>query len=261
MKILILILVSVTMVACGRMETIHYAGNSSQNNIGESPATSAQCPYGGTVFTINGTLTPVCNGSTGPQGSTGNTGPQGPQGATGNTGPQGSTGNGYQQGLLCDVYSIKQEDEIKDLNWYNLLSDGTLKFSTSLSNFNIPNQSANNVFASFTLAQQELIGHTNYAIDCEGYLNVPESGNYVLTQGSDDGSLVSLDNTILINMSQLQSFNSSTVNVTLLAGMHKVNLIYFQGPQTNIGLQLSWKGPANQNLGSSAIIPASAFQH
>lgn len=211
-----------------------------------------QCPYGGIVVDS----TPVCNGT--PGNSV--TGPKGDPG-TSITGPQGNAGNGYAAGMLCDVYAIKATDENGTVNWNTLLSDGALKFSAVLTNFNVPNQSSNDIFANFTAAQQALIGPTNYALDCSGLLNVPETGSYTFTLGSDDGSEFALDNNVVINMPQLQSYATKTATVNLFAGQHKVNILYFQGPATNIGLQLSYSGPSNQGLGSSVLIPSSAFTH
>lgn len=213
-----------------------------------------QCPYGGIVV---GTQ-PICNGA---PGTTGGVGTSGPQGNTGATGQAGANGNGLNPGLLCDVYKIKQADENGTVNWNTLLADGTLEFTAVLTNFNVPNQSSNDIFANFTSAQQALIGNTDYSLDCSGFVNVPETGAYNLTLGSDDGSELALDNSVVVNMPQLQSFATKSANVNLFAGLHKINVLYFQGPATNIGLQLSWSGDANQGLGASALIPSSAFTH
>jgi hypothetical protein len=156
---------------------------------------------------------------------------------------------------------VKQADEAGTVNWYTLLSDSTYRFTTTLANFNVADQSSNNVFASFTAAQQALIGHTDYAVDCSGNLNVPETAYYTLTLGSDDGSELAIDDVAVINMPNLQPMASKSVVLPLFAGQHRINVIYFQGPATNIGLTLSWQGPANRSLGTAAIIPASAFTH
>lgn len=188
-------------------------------------------------------------------------GPTGPSGGIGATGPAGSDGNGYQPGLECDVYSVQASDENGTVNWDSLLSNGTLKFTTVLANFNVPNQSSNDIFASFTAAQQAMIGGTNYALDCAGMLNVPETGLYTLNLGSDDGSELAISNAVVINMPDLQAMTFKSSQVQLFAGPQKINLLYFQGPATNIGLQLYWQGPANAGLGTSALIPSTAFTH
>lgn len=198
------------------------------------------------------------NGATGPQGSTGAVGAIG---ATGPAGSNGTNGDGYQPGLECDVYSIKPADESGTVNWNTMLSNGTLKFTTTLANLSVPNENVSNLFASFTAVQQALIGTTDYALDCSGYLYVPETGSYTLTQGSDDGSELAIDQTLLINMPQLQAYSNISKTVQLFAGRHMINVVYFQGPATNMGLTLSWQGPANAGLGTTQTIPASVFSH
>jgi PA14 domain len=192
------------------------------------------------------------------QGPTGSPGVAGPQG---NPGSNGTNGNGYEPGLECDVYSILANDENGTVNWSTMLSDGTLKFSTVLSNFNVPNESSNDVFSTFTAAQQALIGTSNYALDCSGFINVPETGSYTFTLGSDDGSELAIDETAVINMPDLQAYASESTTMSLFAGQHRINVIYFQGPPTNIGLTLSLNGPANAGLGETSVVPASMLTH
>jgi hypothetical protein len=154
------------------------------------------------------------------------------------------------------------KDYASAVNWDVLFSDGTLQFSTVLANFDVPNEVDTNIFEGFTAAQQALVGVSNYALDCSGYINIPETGLYSFSQYSDDGSELAINNTVLINMPQAQSFAGTTVsNVQLFSGLNRINVLYFQGPVTNIGLELSWQGPANAGLSASQIVPASAFTH
>ena len=220
-----------------------------------TPANPSPAPAPGTTTIAPGPTAPSPSPSPSPAPTSG---PQGPQGATG---PAGAPGLGSQPGLVCGVYSVQVKDESGTVNWNTLLSDGTLEFTTILTNFNVPNESNVNDFASFSNAQQALLGYVNYTIDCEGYITVPETGLYTFTDGSDDGSDVFIDSTSIIAMSDLQAFTTQTKTVSLLAGPHKFNLLYFQGPPVMIGLQLSWQGPANQGLGTMTIVPSSAFTH
>jgi hypothetical protein len=208
-------------------------------------------------------------GATGAQGAIGATGAIGPKGETGATGatgaqgPQGQPGtSGVSSGVQCSVYSILPSDWASTVNWATLFGDGTLKFTTVLANFAVPNESDTVLFTGFTPAQQALIGDTNWAADCSGKINIPESGNYTFTLGSDDGSELAIDNTVLINIPQIQPYATQTSGSKFLfSGEHKFNLLYFQGPNTNVGLTLQWKGPANAGLGTTSIVPASAFTH
>jgi hypothetical protein len=63
-------------------------------------------------------------------------------------------------------------------------------------------------------------------------------------------------------MADAQPYTEGTdSNVSLFAGPHKFNLLYFQGPATNIGLEVDWQGPSNAGLGTMGIIPSSAFTY
>lgn len=232
------------------------AGAPGSSIVGPQGVVGPMGPSGPSGSSIVGPL-----GPTGPSGAAGVAGATGSSGAAGKAGSNGTNGNGYNPGLECDVYSVKVADENGTVNWDTLLNDGTLEFTTVLANFNVPNQSSNDVFASFTTAQQALIGTTNYALDCSGTIDIPETSEYTFLQSSDDGSLLALDDVTLINMPDLQPMTSKSAQVQLFAGAHKINVIYFQGPPTNIGLQLYWQGPSNAGLGSSTIIPSSVFTH
>lgn len=201
-------------------------------------------------------------GSTGSSGVQGNTGSTGASGSQGATGASGSNGNGFNSGLSCDVYSVQAADETNNLNWLKLFSDGVYKFTFTTPNLNVANQSNLNTFPGFTASEQTSVGNTNYALDCNGFLDVPEYASYSFNLGSDDGSQLSIDNTTIINMNQDQAYSSMTATgVVLTSGLHKVNVVYFQGPAVMIGLTLSWQGDANQNMGSMSVIPTSALSH
>jgi len=203
-------------------------------------------------------------GPQGPQGNTGATGSQGPQGVAGPQGPTGATGaagNGYKPGLECNVYDVVQADTTGSVDWDKLFTDGTLKFTAVLKTINTPNQADTSPFAGFTAAQMALIGDTYFALDCSGWLDVPATGDYTLTLGSDDGSALVLNDSMVINMDQAQAFASKSVTLPLYSGLNRINVLYFQSLATNDGLQLSWQGPANEGLGAQEIIPAANLFH
>lgn len=259
MKKLILAIIIIGLTSCGRTlqtESVNGVNGSNGNNGVQGP----QGPAGSTGQT----------GSNGSQGSTGTVGPQGPKGDTGTTGPKGasgsngtngSNGNGFNSGLECYVYSVLMSDENGTVNWNTMFSDSTFKFSTVLANFNVSDQSSNNIFSSFTSTQQALIGNTNYGLDCNGWIDIPETGSYTFVLSSDDGSELAIDNQIAINMPVLQSYTNKSIVLTLFSGLHRINVLYFQGPATNIGLTLGWKGPSNVGLGTLQTIPSTVFTH
>lgn len=219
---------------------------------------------GCTVVQTNTGATLSCTESDGTVTTTSLTnGQNGINGANGSSGATGQPGTpAINPGLQCSVYSILASDYSSTVSWAKLLSDGTLKFSTVFSNFNVSNEVDTTLFTGFTAAQQALVGISNWALDCNGFINIPESGNYQFNLGSDDGSELAINNTVLINMPQPQSYNSQTSSVVYLyKGEQYFNLLYYQGPVTNLGLTLKWQGPSNAGLGIMQVVPASAFTY
>ncbi len=296
-NLLVLTIVSLGLTGCGKvMQSDEFAP---ANPISSVPATSSQCPNGGYVVTIENTADVICNGvngqpgqsivgpqgpagqtgatgAQGPQGvagqtgATGATGAQGPAGATGQTGatgatgaqgPAGAPGIGQTPGLKCNFFKILQADTTGIVNFPQMFADATYLFTTTLNNLNVPNQLATNGFPGLTAAQQALIGQSYYAIDCEGYINVPEYGFYTFSLGSDDGSALFINGTTEIDMPQNQAYTAQTHETVLSQGLNEVEVIYFQGPPTNIGLTLSWLGPANMGMGTMTPVSAIALTH
>lgn len=182
--------------------------------------------------------------------------------ASGTTGATGAAGNGFSSGLLCNAYTVLAADDGSNVNWFKMFSDGTEKFSTVLANFAVANESDTVLFQGFTQAEQNLVGTTNFALDCSGYLNVPEDGLYNFALTSDDGSEFVIDNTSLIDMPNTQAATSgSATNVSLYSGRHSVNMLYYQSLATNVALTLQWSGPSNAGLGTMATVAPTYFSH
>ena len=89
-----------------------------------------------------------------------------------------------------------------------------------------------------------------------GYINIPQKGQYTFYLGSNDGSVLYLDDNELINMDGPHGFYTDSAKVVLEKGKHKMDLEYFQmkGGQ---GLKLSWKGPGIKKQ----EIPQTVFSH
>ncbi|MCW5557601.1 MAG: Ig-like domain-containing protein, partial [Verrucomicrobiae bacterium] len=75
-----------------------------------------------------------------------------------------------------------------------------------------------------------------------GRLQVPEAGNYTFYLDSDDGSRLSLDGAVVIDHDGLHSASERNASVTLGAGSHAFEVLYFNngGPGQLI---VSWQGP------------------
>ena len=97
---------------------------------------------------------------------------------------------------------------------------------------------------------------TNIAFVFNGYINIPRKGHYTFYLGSNDGSVVYLDNHELINMDGPHGFYTDSIKVVLEKGKHKLDLQYFQ-MKGGLGLKLSWKGPGMKKQ----EIPQTVFSH
>lgn len=83
-----------------------------------------------------------------------------------------------------------------------------------------------------------------FAIDFSGHLIIEKSGSYQFMVVSDDGSIVYLNNSVLINNDGTHStLPAWSATVQLAAGAHPLRVSYFQGPRHHIALQLFYKGP------------------
>ncbi|HYK45790.1 MAG TPA: OmpA family protein [Parafilimonas sp.] len=83
-----------------------------------------------------------------------------------------------------------------------------------------------------------------FGIIYTGTFEIPKAGVYTWTTTSDDGSILWIDDKLVIDNDGVHGFNSVDGDVELTAGMHRLKLWYFQGPATEIGLQLFIKPPA-----------------
>lgn len=187
-------------------------------------------------------------------------GAPGPKGDPGKDGKDGKDGATPVPGLYCEVYDSRSVDRSSGL--ITLLSNAVPKFALTISQFDIPDSPSANGFPKFTAAQQALVGLEDYALDCSGFIVIPVSGNYTFRMLSDDGSKLAINNNLLINMDQLQSPAAQTTAPTLLyKGRNKINVLYFQGPHTQIALTLQWSGPGSSGVSSLAIIPNTVLFH
>ena len=67
----------------------------------------------------------------------------------------------------------------------------------------------------------------NLAMAYNGYLEIPSDGVYTFSLLSDDGSILKLDNQVLIENDGLHSPAERSAQVALAAGLHKLELSYF----------------------------------
>ncbi len=82
----------------------------------------------------------------------------------------------------------------------------------------------------------------NFAFIFSGYLDIRRDGQYTFFLKSNDGSVLSLDDHLLINNDGAHGVYEKSATIALRKGPHKIDCRYFQlggGHQ----LQVSWQGP------------------
>ena len=79
-----------------------------------------------------------------------------------------------------------------------------------------------------------------------GMFEISKAGLYGWTTASDDGSILWIDDNLVIDNDGQHGFNSVDGEAQLTPGMHKLKLWYFQGPATEIGLQVFIKPPGEE---------------
>ena len=90
-----------------------------------------------------------------------------------------------------------------------------------------------------------------FAIRLRGQLKVETSGIYNFTVWSDDGARIFINGNMVIDNDGLHAFTRKDGSAMLEAGYHDLEIQYFQGPRTHIGLQWLWQPPG----GESVIVP------
>ena len=94
-----------------------------------------------------------------------------------------------------------------------------------------------------------------FAIRLRGQLKIETDGTDAFVLTSDDGSKLYVDGNLIIDNDGLHGMRARRGSVALAAGYHDVEIQYFQGPRTAIGLQWSWQPPN----GIEEIVPGSVL--
>jgi outer membrane protein OmpA-like peptidoglycan-associated protein len=85
-----------------------------------------------------------------------------------------------------------------------------------------------------------------FGIVYNGILEIAKAGQYTWRLSSDDGSKLWIDNQLVIDNDGVHGESSAEANLVLEKGLHKVKIWYFQGPATEIALQLFVKMPDSE---------------
>ncbi|MGO9464847.1 MAG: kelch repeat-containing protein, partial [Isosphaeraceae bacterium] len=124
------------------------------------------------------------------------------------------------------------------------------------SQVNVPNN-ANGFFPAPAVSGLHSSG-ANIAVSWSGQLNINQAGTYTFFSTSDDGSLLYVDGSVVVNNDGVHGFQDGTsAAIFLSAGYHSFLELYIQGIY-GAGVQVSYAGPDTPS-GSEEVVPASAF--
>lgn len=76
-------------------------------------------------------------------------------------------------------------------------------------------------------------------------LNIKKAGEYKFRINSDDGSALYIDGVKLIDNDGRHSPRAKDAKINMTTGAHEMNIRYFQGPRTEIALELMWRAPGD----------------
>ncbi len=105
-------------------------------------------------------------------------------------------------------------------------------------------------FASFaTSGRSDLVGAR-----FRGWLSIPTSGNWTLFTNSDEGSRLSIGDTVVVSNDGVHGMQERSGTIALAAGLHAITIDYFERTGA-AGLVVSWQG----SDGAKQVIPPSQY--
>jgi predicted alpha-1,2-mannosidase len=81
-----------------------------------------------------------------------------------------------------------------------------------------------------------------FAMEFNGWINIPEDGLYLFSIGSDDGGILLIDNKEKIDNDKMHSYAKKDREMLLAKGYHSIKVSFVQG-SSDAELKLFWKGP------------------
>jgi predicted alpha-1,2-mannosidase len=110
-----------------------------------------------------------------------------------------------------------------------------------VNDFNKESPVKTGIISGFTIEPREREQY--FGFDFIGYIRIPVDGLYTFYLTTNDGGRFYIDDNLLINNDGLHPLTEIYKPVALKAGLHPINVKYFQEGGTN-GLVVSWQGPA-----------------
>ncbi|MBT3242064.1 MAG: hypothetical protein HN352_02865 [Bacteroidetes bacterium] len=131
----------------------------------------------------------------------------------------GRTVIGLKSGLKYNYYE-GEWDKVPDYNGLTIKKQG--------------------VADNFNLATKEI--EENFSIDYQGFIDIEFEGVYTFYLTSDDGSILYIGETELINHDGLHNATELTGEIPLGKGLHSIRISFFEKSGGNM-LELAWSGP------------------
>lgn len=142
-------------------------------------------------------------------------------------------------GLLVKIFKKANIQKIADFN-----KDKNPIYEGILGNINI-------VSSEFKGLEE------NFGMIYTGYLEIPKDNNYVFRLVSDDGSRLTIGETVVVDHDGLHGAGPKDGEMALKAGLHPIKVEYFQGLGGKT-IQLGWKSFDDAQF---SIIPTTSFKH
>ncbi len=130
-------------------------------------------------------------------------------------------------------YDLKNPTQGIDYDYYKFEGN-------SIPNFDDMNPVSSGTSSNFVIPS--IVSEANFALKYTGYIKIPEEGLYTFYTTSDDGSVVLIDNKLIVNNDGKHPMVENSGNAMLNFGYHKIELLYFQAGG-GMGLDASIKGP------------------
>lgn len=156
-------------------------------------------------------------------------------------------------GLSCTVQKIASGQWLSSSSLgYNagqgiLVMTGSSYSYTNTSGFNQPNAVSSNVHSVIPTAIQPLFVNSNFKVSCTGVLVITKNGYYNFEVSSDDGSILTVGNTKVVDNDGNHGVVTKTGVKNLKVGVHSFSLQYAQSGLGRMALVVKMDG---------AVLPA-----
>lgn len=93
----------------------------------------------------------------------------------------------------------------------------------------------------------------HFALEFRGYVKIPEDGIYTFHTTSDDGSMLFIDDQVVVENDYLQGMTERSGEVPLKTGLHPITVKYFNAGGA-FGLKVSYEGPGIEKQAIPAMV-------